>query len=119
MPCRGVTYGGTASTVANAWIDPRVAEVDDQVDNYRDCTIDQHEILNHHPVACIQRLHQVRAETRYTERRLSGDGSSNEGTHRRSRGRDYRQECIAHHVPANNCLFLQTLRARGPNVVVE
>src|SRR5438046_2683509 len=56
--------------VADARIEPAVADVDGQVDQDEDDAVEEHEVLDEHPVPLGDGEHQREAEPGHTERAL-------------------------------------------------
>src|SRR5688572_27669230 len=63
------------SLITDTGIDPSVTQVNREIDDDEDDGVDQHEVLNYHPVTSDQRLYQKIPQPWNAERRLGGHRS--------------------------------------------
>src|SRR5262245_49878822 len=78
--------------VADARVEPGVAQVDQQVRDREDDAVEQDEVLDHRPVALVQRLHERLPEAGHAERALDRDRSAEQAPEGQARQRHDRQE---------------------------
>src|SRR5690242_7604603 len=69
---RATGIGAARLLVVDAGIEPAVADVDHQVDEDENDAIEQHEILDEHPVTLGHREHQREPQARHAEGALDG-----------------------------------------------
>src|SRR4030095_4794625 len=99
--------------VADAGIDPAVADVDHQVDEDEDDAVEQHEVLDEHPVALGDSEHQREAEPGHAEGALDRHGAAEQRAERRPRHGQDRKHGVDQRVAPHHDALALALRPSG------
>src|SRR5262245_3456253 len=90
------------SGIADARIEPRVAQVDHEVHEDEDHRVEEDEVLHHDDVALDQRGDEGAAEPGHAEGLLHGDRAAQHEAQEHARDRDDGQERIGKSVPQDH-----------------
>src|SRR5881628_1426274 len=122
IPGPGSGGGGGAMSgpplKTNPGVEPRVAQIDQHVDDDEDRRIEQHEVLNDDDVALDHGGDERAPESRHAERLLDRDGATQHEPQQHARDGDDRQERIRQSVAEHDEALAQSLGARRPDEVV-
>ena len=119
---RAGLISATASTAltcrdADARVEQRVDDVDEQVDDDVARRRDEHDALDQRVVALVHGLDRQPAEAGDAEDRLRDDRTGDERAELEADQRRDRDQAVAERVPADDLPLAQPLRARGAHVV--
>src|SRR5438094_2626203 len=107
---RATTIGGAGRLlVADAGIEPAVADVDHQVDENKDDAVEQHEILDEHPVALGDGEYEREAEPGDAEGALDRDRAAEERSQRGPRHGQDGQHGVDQRVAPHHDALAQAL----------
>src|SRR5689334_1134940 len=118
LRARGGTRGG-ASAVADSWIKPGIAQVDQQVhgdDHHRE---EQHSALDDRVVAQQHSVEQQAADARLEEDEFDDDGAAEQDRELLADDRHHGNERVLQRVPDDDGALTGALRARGDDVVLS
>src|SRR2546423_677808 len=110
---RATTIDAERLLVADAGIEPAVADVDHQVDEDEDDAVEQHEVLDEHPVALGDGEHQREAEPGDAEGALDRHRAAQERAQRRPRHGQDGQHGVDQRVAPHDDALAQSLGPGG------
>src|SRR5215470_3323817 len=108
----------TTSVIADARVEHRVEEIDDQIDHHEAGGDEQHTPLHQGIVARLDGPHHHGAEPRPGEHRLGEDGPAEEEAHLHAQHGDDRIDGVLEHVARDHRALGQPLGAGGADVVL-
>src|ERR671936_683290 len=85
-------------SVADAWIEPRVADVDQQIDEREDHSVEEDQVLDHGPVALGQREYESETQARHSKRALDGNRATEKPAESQARDGDGWQKRVFENV---------------------
>src|SRR5215470_9044642 len=106
------------SGIADARVEPRVAQVDREVHEDEDHRVEKHEILHHDDVPLDQRGDEGAAEPRHAECLLHRHRAAQHEAQQHTRDGDDGQERVGQGVAKHHTPFLGSLGARRAHVVL-
>src|SRR3954471_16280286 len=109
----------SASGIADARVDHRVEDVDDQVRDDDEERAEQHRALNHREVAVLDRVECEPADPGDVEHALREDRAAEEHADVDAGRGHERRDRAAHAVAQHDAALAQALRARGTDVVLR
>src|SRR4051794_5584399 len=107
------------SDIADARVDERVEDVDDQVRDDDEERPEEHRSLDHREVAVLDRVEGKPADPGDVEDALGEDRAAEQHADVDARGGDERSDCAAHAVAQDDTALAQPLRARRADVVLR
>src|SRR5690606_13617901 len=105
------------SSKPNAWVEPRICNVRQQVDPYEPCRREHQDNLDDRIIAELHCLEDQAADARPTEDRLDNDGTAEQRSELQAQHRHNRECRIAERMPNENGQLADALRTRRPDVV--
>src|SRR5262245_406353 len=104
--------------IADARIEPRVGEVDEDVDGHENQRVEQHEVLDNDDVALDYRDDEGATEARHAEGLLDGNRPAQHEAQQHARDRDHGQERVRQGVMEDDRSLHGTLCAGSAHVVL-